>query len=604
MTSISTDAIGAAEVRPATNGATAHVEASVTPHVTPVSSVSAVLDSAHVGDIVGAFGCIGRDVTHAGRSRWQRLRLLMVISGPGLIVMVGDNDAGGVATYAQAGQNYGMSLLWTLVLLIPVLYVNQEMVLRLGAVTRVGHARLIFERFGKFWGAFSVGDLLILNALTIVTEFIGVALALGFLGCPKAIAIPVAAVLLFAVVAGGSFRRWEQVMFFLIAVNVAIIPVVLSVHPNLRASVGGLVPSLPGEPDSVVLMLIMAIVGTTVAPWQLFFQQSNVVDKRITPRWMRYGRADLAIGIVGVMGGAVALMIATAFGLAGTAAAGNFTDAGAVAWHLSSHVGHAVGVLFAIVLLDASLIGANVVGLATTYALGDALGKPHSLHWKITQAPLFYGSYAALLGISAAVAFSPDHILGLITQGVQALAGVLLPSATVFLVLLCNDRPVLGPWVNTFRQNALAWLIVWSLVVLSLMLTAVTFFPKLPTATLVSGLGVGAVLGITGAAVVFAVGWFSERRGAGSAGQAASGSTPDCGESGALTRLTRAQRKAMRDEIRANWTMPALAMLDRPVMSPVRRAGLLTLRVYLVLACVLVIVKIVQAGIVGPAASL
>ncbi len=149
------------------------------------ASGQAALDSAHIGDIVGAFGRIARDDAGAFSGRWRRLRTLMVITGPGLIVMVGDNDAGGVATYAQAGQNYGMKLLWTLALLIPVLYVNQEMVLRLGAVTRVGHARLIFERFGKFWGAFSVGDLLILNALTIVTEFIGVALALGFFGLPE-----------------------------------------------------------------------------------------------------------------------------------------------------------------------------------------------------------------------------------------------------------------------------------------------------------------------------------------------------------------------------------------------------------------------------------
>jgi Mn2+/Fe2+ NRAMP family transporter len=594
MTSISTEGPGAVVAPSTTNGAAVPTETHPATRVTPETSGSAVLDSAHVGDIVGAFGRIRRDATGAGSSWWQRLRLLMVITGPGLIVMIGDNDAGGVATYAQAGQNYGMKLLWTLVLLIPVLYVNQEMVLRLGAVTRVGHARLIFERFGKFWGAFSIGDLVILNGLTIVTEFIGVSLALGFLGCPRTIAIPVAAVLLFAVVAGGSFRRWEQVTFVLIAVNVAIIPVVLSVHPTLGPSMHGLVPSLPGEggPDSVVLLLIMAIVGTTVAPWQLFFQQSNVVDKRITPRWMSYGRADLSIGIVGVIGGAIALMAAAAFGLGGTTDAGNFTDAGAVASSLSNHVGHTVGLLFAVILLDASLIGANVVGLSTTYALGDALGRPHSLHWKITEAPLFYGSYAALLAVSAAVAFSPDHILGLITQGVQALAGVLLPSATVFLVLLCNDRPVLGPWVNTFRQNALAWLIVWSLVVLSLMLTAVTFFPNLSTATLVSGLGIGALLGIVGAAVVLAVGYFTDRRNAETVRQALGAADSD-----ELPTLTRAERKAMRNEVRANWTMPALATLDRPVMSPVRRAGLLTLRVYLVLACVLVIVKIVQAGL-------
>jgi Mn2+/Fe2+ NRAMP family transporter len=398
-------------------------------------------------------------------------------------------------------------------------------------------------------------------------------------------------------VACGSFRRWEQVTFVLIAANVAIIPIVLSVHPTVGPSLRGLIPSLPGEPDSIVLMVIMAIVGTTVAPWQLFFQQSNVVDKRITPRWMHYGRADLVIGIVGVMGGAVALMAAAAYGLGGTRDAGNFTDAGAVATLLSNHFGHTVGVLFAIILLDASLIGANVVALSTTYALGDAFGKPHSLHWKINEAPLFYGSYAALLAVSAAVAFSPDHVLGLITQGVQALAGVLLPSATVFLVLLCNDRPVLGPWVNTFRQNALAWMIVWSLVVLSLMLTAVTFFPNLSTPTLVSGLAIGAVLGVFGAAIVFAVGWFSERREGEDTVPFGALDLDEVEEVDDLPKLTRAERKAFLNEVRSRWTTPALSNLERPVMSPVRRAGLLTLRVYLVLAGALVVVKIVQAGI-------
>jgi Mn2+/Fe2+ NRAMP family transporter len=559
-------------------------------------SGSAVLDSAHVGDIVGAFGRIGRDAS-PGRSWWQRVRMLMVITGPGLIVMVGDNDAGGVATYTQAGQNYGMNLLWTLALLIPVLYVNQEMVLRLGAVSRVGHARLIFERFGKFWGAFSLGDLLILNALTIVTEFIGVSLALGFLGCPRSIAIPVAAVLLFGVVAGGSFRRWEQLMFVLIAANAAIIPVALSVHPTISASLHGLIPSLPGQPDSIVLMVIMAIVGTTVAPWQLFFQQSNVVDKRITPRWIPYGRADLVIGIVGVMGVAIALMAAAAFGLDGTSAAGKFTNAGAVASHLSAHGGHTIGVLFASVLLDASLIGANCVGLSTTYALGDSMGKPHSLHWKITEAPLFYGSYAVLLAVSAAVAFSPDHVLGLVTQGVQALAGVLLPSATVFLVLLCNDRPVMGPWANTFRQNAIAWMIVWSLVVLSLLLTAVTFYPDLSTVTLETGIGVGVALGLLGAAIIFAVGWHTERRNAEDTVPFGALDFDQVEELDQLGKLTRAELKAFRKALRARWNTPVLATLERPVISPLRRAGLLTLRSYLVLAGALMVVKIAQAGL-------
>ncbi len=558
--------------------------AAIAPTVKADGSGQAVLDSAHTGDIIGAFGRIRRDGTDAFSGRWRHLRTLMVITGPGLIVMVGDYDAGGVATYTQAGQNYGMGLLWTLALLIPVLYVNQEMVLRLGAISRVGHARLIFERFGKFWGAFSLGDLLIVNALTIVTEFIGVSLALGFLGCPKVIAIPAAAVLLFAVVAGGSFRRWEGLMFLLIAVNVLIIPMVLLAHPLLKGTAGGLVPQFPGGLNSTVLLLTVAIVGSTVAPWQLFFQQSNVVDKRITARWIPYARADLAIGIVVVMAGATALMAVAAFGLAGTADVGNFTDAGAVATALANHLGNAVGVLFAIILLDASLIGANAIGLATTYAIGDAMGRRHSLHWKISEAPLFYGGYALLLAVSAAVAFSPDHILGLVTQGVQALAGVLLPSATVFLVLLCNDRAVLGPWVNTVRQNILAWTIVWSLVLLSLALTATTFFPGLATATIEAGLGAGAVIGIVGGAVGVGVGRrSSDRREA---------------------EATRDERRALRHQDRANWQTPSLATLERPTMSPTRRAGLLTLRGYLFLAVVFVIIKIIEVGVVGPAGSL
>src|SRR5437870_7645057 len=175
---------------------------------------SAVLDDIHRGeDIHGAFGTI-RVSDVAPRRTWRRrLLTLAAIIGPGLIVMVGDNDAGGVATYAQAGQNHGTSLLWTLLLLIPVLIVNQEMVVRLGAVTGVGHARLIFERFGRFWGFFSVGDLFLLNFLTITTEFIGVSLGAAYFGLSPFIAVPIAALLLVGITVTGRFATWERMMF-------------------------------------------------------------------------------------------------------------------------------------------------------------------------------------------------------------------------------------------------------------------------------------------------------------------------------------------------------------------------------------------------------
>src|SRR5579871_3516058 len=190
---------------------------------------SAVLDEAHVGDIRGALGTI-RD--HGPRTSWkQRFQTLLAILGPGLIVMVGDNDAGAFGTYTQAGQNYGTSLLWTLLLLVPVLYVNQEMVLRLGAVTGVGHARLILERFGKFWGAFSVIDLFLLNALTIVTEFIGISLALGYLGLPRELGVAAAALIIIAAAGTGDFRRFERFALLFCAGSLLLIPVYLLSHP-------------------------------------------------------------------------------------------------------------------------------------------------------------------------------------------------------------------------------------------------------------------------------------------------------------------------------------------------------------------------------------
>lgn len=261
----------------------------------PEPKPAAALDSAHVGDIEGAFGTIrlGDEAPRAGLT--ARLKTLLAVIGPGLIVMTGDNDAGAFGTYAQAGQNYGTSLLWVLLLLVPVLYVNQEMVLRLGVVSGVGHARLILERFGKFWGAFSVIDLFILNALTIITEFIGISLGLDYLGIPKVPGVLISSVVIVAAASTGSFKRFERVCLTLVAGSLLLVPILVMIHPDVRQVARDfLIPSVPEGADlSKVVLLIIGIVGTTVAPWQLFFQQSYIIDKRITPRFMNYEKADL-----------------------------------------------------------------------------------------------------------------------------------------------------------------------------------------------------------------------------------------------------------------------------------------------------------------------
>ena len=309
--------------------------------------------------------------------------------------MVGDNDAGGVSTYAQAGQNYGLTLLWTLPLLIPVLIVNQEMVVRLGAVTGVGHARLINERFGKFWGMFSVGDLFILNFLTIATEFIGVSLALGYFGVSEYYSVPIAAVSLIAMTATGSFRRWERFMFVFIVANFLVIPLAFMSHPTAGPFFKGLVtPGVQGGFNSTSVLLIIAIVGTTVAPWQLFFQQSNIVDKRITPRWINYERADTAVGSLVVVFAAALLMAVPAAAFAHTPLFGQFTNAGGVAEGLKHYVSNAAGTIFAIMLLNASIIGAAAVTLSTSYAFGDVFGAHHSLHRSFRDAKFFYGVFS------------------------------------------------------------------------------------------------------------------------------------------------------------------------------------------------------------------
>jgi Mn2+/Fe2+ NRAMP family transporter len=534
-------------------------------------SARTALNDARKYAIRGALGSLRQDDV-GPRTGWtHRLRTFLAILGPGLIVMVGDNDAGAFSTYSQAGQNYGTSLLWTLALLIPVLYVNQEMVLRLGAIAGVGHAKLILRRFGKFWGAFSVIDLLVLNALTLVTEFIGISLGLGVLGVPKTWGLAAAAVMIMAAVSTGDFRRFERFALVLVFGSLAVVPVFLMVHPPLNQIAHDfVVPQLPSHaPLADVMLLIIAIVGTTVAPWQLFFQQSYVIDKRIGPRFINYERIDLIIGIVLVVLGAVAMIAFCAQAFGGTAEFGHFTDAGAVASGLARRYGSALpGVLFAVALIDASIIGAAAVSLSSVYAVGDLFSMRHSLNHSPRQAKFFYGLYFCLIVAAAALVLIPKVPLGLLTNAVQTLAGVLLPSASVFLLLLCNDEAILGPWINSFRLNVFTMFIVGILVTLSLILTAAVLFPGLSGGQIEAILGVGA--GVAGIGVaVYAL------------------------------RAKRHPAPARADVrlARLAWRMPALEALGPIPLSPMRRICMIVLRGYLVVAVVMVVVRVIQTAV-------
>ena len=513
-------------------------------------------------DIAGAFGTIRATDTESRRGLRARFLTLLAIVGPGLIVMVGDNDAGGVSTYAQAGQNFGYSLLWTLPILIPVLMVNQEMVARLGAVSGLGHGRLIRERLGRRWGNVATGSILVLNFLILITEFIGIDLSMSYFGISDYLSVPLAALLLFAVTASGSFQRWERLMMIFVAFNFVVVPLLLAVRPNWgSASHSFVIPGIRGGATSDALLLIISIIGTTVAPWQLYFQQSNIVDKRITPRWLNYERVDTLLGSIVVVASASVIIIAAAAGLSGHGTTDSYTDALGVARGLSAHVGHGAGAMFAILLLNASIIGAAAVTLASSYALGDLSGSRQGLNSRLREAKGFYGGFAGLLTVAAVVTLWPHAPLGLITLAVQALCGLMLPVTTIFVLLLANDREVLGPWTNTRWMNAIATIVIGALVVLSLTLMTSTVFPDVNVKKLLIDLAV-----IVGGFLVVIVPWSYVH----------TGPAPHY------------------DVDRADWRMPRLALVQPLTPTRGRRLLLRSVAIYLVLAGLMLLWRVIQ----------
>lgn len=221
-----------------------------------------------------------------------------MVLGPGLIVMTADNDAGAVSTYTQAGAKYGLGLMWILLLLLPCTYFIQEMVVRLGIATGQGHAAMIYKRFGKWWGRFSLGDLLLVNFLTLVTEFAAIALATAQLGINPYIGVPVAAIGLVLLVTTGQYLRWERITIGLCLFDLTWFALAIGLHgfgtAEIKATV---VPSLPaGGLTGSLMFLVIAIVGTTIAPWQLFFQQSAIADKKLRFSHLKFSRIDTFVG--------------------------------------------------------------------------------------------------------------------------------------------------------------------------------------------------------------------------------------------------------------------------------------------------------------------
>lgn len=313
------------------------------------------------------------------------------------------------------------------------------------------------------------------------------------------------------------------------------------------------------------LFFAVALVGTTVAPWQLFFQQSNVVDKRITTRFLGYERADTALGTILFAAGALGILLACSLAFAAPPLHGAFTDASAVARSFRAEAGAAAGALFAVALLVGSVLGASAITLATSYAVGDYFGFRHSLHRRWRHAKTFHRTYAVSVTVAASAVLVPHLPLGLLTTAVQALAGVLLPSAAVFLLLLCNDRAVLGPLVNPRWLNALTTAVVGILLILSALLTLTTAFPRVPVEPTAIALGCLAIALLS------------------------------CGAACVHSSSSRRPQAEAADP--RTWTMPPIESLQPPVRSPGRTLGLVVLRCYLLLAAGLLIARTAQIAL-------
>ena len=406
--------------------------------------------------------------------------LYLIISGPGIVVMVADNDAGGITTYAATGAKYGYSLIWFLLLLIPVAYFVQEMTVRLGAVTKRGHAESVFDAFGSFWGWFSLIDLMIINWLTLVTEFIGMTAALNIFGVSPYITIIGVCVLMGIMVLNGRYWTWEKISLAFCALNLIYIPSAFMVHPSVsKIFHEGFIPHLPASGlNSELFFFLMANIGTTIAPWMLYFQQSAVVDKGMREKDIPWGKFDTAVGSILTVAVAIFIVIVTGAVLFKPPFGVDISSAAEAALKLMN-TNKYVGTFLAIGLFNAGLLGAICISLASSWAFGEIFGWAHSLNNKIKEAPWFYANYFITLITAGLVVLIPKAPLVLITLFVQVIAVTLLPAALVFLLLLLNDKKTMGEYKNSMLQNIIGTTIVVLIIILSTLYAISTLFPHL-----------------------------------------------------------------------------------------------------------------------------
>jgi len=415
------------------------------------------------------------------RSGGRRGALLWLLIGPGILVMLGENDGPSMISYATTGATYGIGFFLPFIALtFAMAFVVQEMTVRLGSVSKRGHAELIYERFGRFWGFFAMGDLVAGNVLTLVTEFIAIRAGLGFFGVPAGVAILGALGLNIGVAMSQRYWTWERIVLGFAVFNLIFVPVAIMAHPVAGAVVRSFLTwgPLPGGVTGGFVLLLMSNIGATVTPWMLFFQQSAVVDKGMTTADIRHGRIDTALGALFAAVAAIATVLATTPLFLHHVNAANFQGAD-FATALVPYVGNVGATLFALGLFEAGLVAALTISLSSAYAFGEVTGRARSLNTSLRAGWPFYAVIVSAAAIAGALVLIPNAPLVFITIIVNVIAVLAMPPAIVFLLLLVNDREIMGSHANSPMANFFGIGVTVLLILAGLGFAVITVFPKL-----------------------------------------------------------------------------------------------------------------------------
>jgi Mn2+/Fe2+ NRAMP family transporter len=404
------------------------------------------------------------------RQRGRRPMLLWLLTGPGVLAMLGENDGPSMLSYAASGATYGIGFFLPFIAVtFLAAYVVQEMSMRLGAVTHRGYGELIFQRFGPFWGWMSTVDLVVTNLITLVTEVIAIRVGMAFFGVPPVVAVACAVMLVAIVTSRARYWRWERLAMALALFNLLFVVVAVLARPSpgeLAAALATWTP-LPTGTFQEFLLILASNIGATVTPWMLFFQQSASVDKGLTPKDIPHGRLDTLIGtVVAAVAGCAALIAASTL-FVHHVDTSTFQAGAGYADALRPFIGASGAGLFALGLIEAGAVAMVTISASTAYAVGEVLGGTgHSFNRTIREAPLFYAANVGMALLAGVIVLIPGMPLLAITLNANLLATVLMPAALVFLLIMANDREIMGTRVNS-RVTNLAGVLITLLVTLA-----------------------------------------------------------------------------------------------------------------------------------------